>query len=376
MYFYIDESGHTGPNLFDEAQPVLYYGIISSEHDLDVSTLSILKRAKQKLGVSELHATDLGIGKLAVIADELMQIQLQNDVRFDINFVEKDDHALICFFDQVFDQGLNPAVTWTGYWTPLRYILLMKVAYLFDLETLKKAWKARIELNNAKANQLLIEVCTTIRARIENLPDKRSRELIYDALTWAMQNPGELHYNCYSRDDLLSVTPNLIGFQTVMFGIARRIAAPNGASKIIVDEQSQFNKAQKTLAEFYASARSVPWVTGPGLPKMDLQNIPNIPITFRSGKYSAGLELVDIYLWVFKRWIEKKPLPEALLPLIVSQLEIGTIDGVSLSSITERWGKWFDELPEEPTAEQRRIAEEMMAQEEARRWKAPPDTSK
>ena len=36
MFFYIDESGHTGTNLFDDSQPLLYYGVLSSEIDLDI----------------------------------------------------------------------------------------------------------------------------------------------------------------------------------------------------------------------------------------------------------------------------------------------------------------------------------------------------
>lgn len=31
MFFYIDESGHTGKNLFDPLQVNLYYGLISSK---------------------------------------------------------------------------------------------------------------------------------------------------------------------------------------------------------------------------------------------------------------------------------------------------------------------------------------------------------
>ena len=36
MFFYVDESGHTGSELFDATQPVLYYGVISSDVNLDV----------------------------------------------------------------------------------------------------------------------------------------------------------------------------------------------------------------------------------------------------------------------------------------------------------------------------------------------------
>jgi hypothetical protein len=30
MFFYVDESGHTGSNLFDPAQPQLYYGVLQA----------------------------------------------------------------------------------------------------------------------------------------------------------------------------------------------------------------------------------------------------------------------------------------------------------------------------------------------------------
>jgi hypothetical protein len=36
MFFYVDESGHTGANLFDENQPFLYYGVLSSNLNIDV----------------------------------------------------------------------------------------------------------------------------------------------------------------------------------------------------------------------------------------------------------------------------------------------------------------------------------------------------
>jgi hypothetical protein len=35
MYFYVDESGQTGLNLFDENQPYLYYGVLSSKTNLE-----------------------------------------------------------------------------------------------------------------------------------------------------------------------------------------------------------------------------------------------------------------------------------------------------------------------------------------------------
>lgn len=144
MFFYVDESGHTGTNLFDENQPVLYYGILSAKVNLEILAEPDIKKARKQLGVDRLHATELGMRGLAEISEHLISIQKKYQPKFDCYRVAKADHAVICFFDQVFDQGLNPAMTWTGYWTPIRYILLVKIASLFDEDLAKRAWKARI----------------------------------------------------------------------------------------------------------------------------------------------------------------------------------------------------------------------------------------
>lgn len=370
MFFYVDESGHTGQNLFDESQPMLYYGVAHSKLNIDIIAEPHLNKLRKKLGVDRLHANELGNGKLVEIVYEIYKLQKKLDLTFDIYRVAKPDHALICFFDQVFDQGNNPAVTWTGYWTPLRYVLLLKVARLFDEETLKLAWKARIELNDNKAESMLIDVCKILKGRADELPDARSRQLIFDALLWAEENPKEIYYNAKRKNDLLSITPNLIGFQSVMHGIAARIKKKQcGASKIVVDQQSQFNKTQHNLAKFFADARGLPLVNGPGLPEIDFSSMPTTPITFMSSKESAGLEIVDIYLWIFKRFLENKDLAPELYLLIKKQIYRGNTDEISINAIASRWSQWFSNLPEQ-TPEQEQKAREILAVDEERRLNA------
>lgn len=369
MYFFVDESGHTGANLFDENQPILYYGVLSAKTNIDVLAEPTVRMARRVRGVERLHASELGLGGLVQISKYLAEVQKKYQPRFDIYRVAKADHAIICFFDQVFDQGMNPTMTWFGYWTPLRYMLLVKLASLFDEDLAKRAWKARIDTNDATAEAELVHVCRALLPRLSELPDARSRQLIGDSLRWTINNPGELHYNCKSAKEVLTVTPNLIGFQTVMHGIALRLKSPKAFASITVDQQSQFNKAQRSLAEFYANAREVPWVSGPGLPKMDLSKIPTAPIVFRSSKDCVGLELVDCYLWIFKRFLEGKELAPELFPIIKAQFNRGRTDEVSLNAIAARWSKVLDEMPE-PTEEQLQTAREMLAKDEERRLRA------
>ena len=166
MFFYIDESGHTGTNLFDPSQPLLYYGVLSSNANLDILGQDPFPLLRNQLGVERLHAAELGNRRLVSIVEELTRVQRKYEITFDLYRVVKADHALICFFDQVFDQGLNPAVPWTAYWTPLRYILLIKLGYLFDEELLRKAWEARIDLNKQRANDTLVNVCQGRRGQV------------------------------------------------------------------------------------------------------------------------------------------------------------------------------------------------------------------
>ncbi len=370
MFFYVDESGHTGAHLFDTDQPTLYYGVLSSKLNIDLVAEKYVLEIRNKIGIKRLHAAELGNRKLVSIVDGLIKIQEEFQFVFDIYSVIKPDHALISFFDQVFDQGLNPAVPWAAYWTPLRYMLLLNLSRLFDEKILKRAWAARIEIDNGKAELELISICSILRSRVGILPDKRSQKIITDALKWAEDNPKKIGYNINDKSELLSITPNLIGFQIVMQGIASRITAFKVKHpQIIVDQQSQFNKSQSSLADFFAKASKMKFENGPGLPEIDFSGMPTIPIRFKSSDNSVGLELVDVYLWIFKRFIEKKELAPELLPIIKLQLDKGVTNEVSVNGLAERWRKWFEDLPE-PTKEQGERSKELMALAEKRRLNA------
>ncbi|WP_226564490.1 DUF3800 domain-containing protein [Shewanella chilikensis] len=371
MYFYVDESGQTGLELFDGNQPFLYYGVLSSKVNLDLLTLPSIKKLRKKLGVDRLHAAELGNGKLVDIVDDIEALRKKYDIKFDFYRIAKTDHALICFFDQTFDQGVNPAVPWSSYWTPLKYVLLVKTACLFDEDMLKDAWQARITVKNEIAEELLISVCKRVLEKVNILPDARSIQVITDAMNWVINNPSSISYNASSKKDKLQISPNLIGFQSVMHGIAKRLEkSKSHAQKVVVDRQSQFNKAQEWIAQLYQNGRDLeePLEFGIGLPTMDLKHMPAVPIECTPGTESPGLEIVDLYIWVFKRHIEKKELATPLYKLIKKQLHKGMYDEVSINALMKRWGQWFSELPE-PTGDQLVKARELTALEEKRRAK-------
>ena len=366
MHFYVDETGQTGRNLFDKTQPVLSYGVLSSEADLDKVAEADLAALRKTLGVERLHAAELGLHRLSDLVDTLLVLQKKHRIRFDIWQVVKRDHAIISFFDQVFDQGMNPAVPWSAYWTPLRYPLLLNLSNLFDDELAEKAWRARLEAHDERSCSLFSEVCGVLLQRVHSLGDARSVELITDALSWAMVNFDELGYNCKTNKEKLQIMPNMIGFQSVLHGICSRLGAPNRKADIIVDQQSQFNTTQRELNEFYYQIRDMPWELGPGLPVMNMKNMPAEPLVFQSGTKSAGLELVDIYLWTFKRFMEDKALTKPLSRLVYTNLKTARTNSVSIQSVASRFKELLGKLPV-PSAEIMRLAQELRDFDEARR---------
>ncbi len=347
MFFYVDEGGNTGLNLFDPNQPTLYYGVLSSEMDLDVAALAKVAKMRRRLGVERLHAKDLANAKLPQIASQVLSLMRKLRLRFDFYKVVKADHAVTCFFDQVFDSAMNEAVRWGNYWTPMRYALLLSLAELFDEELAKAAWLARIEGDGARAASQLKSVCEQLLSRVGGLEDEQARERIGDALTWAKNNPAAISYNVSTADlgkkerkgPAHQVSPNIVGFQSVMAGIARRLKAGDAeASRIVVDQQAEFNTAQEVLAKFYADAAGIDLVNGPGLPKLTFDSMPSTPIEFMSSQDSAGLELVDVILWVHRRLDEDKPLARELLPIYLFNAPKGMSDELSLEGIARRWG--------------------------------------
>lgn len=57
------------------------------------------------MGVVRLHAAELGMHRTDNVIDTLLVLQKKHRIRFDIWQVVKRDHAIISFFDQVFDGG-------------------------------------------------------------------------------------------------------------------------------------------------------------------------------------------------------------------------------------------------------------------------------
>lgn len=339
MFHYVDESGHSGSKLFKDIknQPNLYYGVLTAPEDLDELITAEVKSMRGIVGTERLHANHLGNGRLVQLADTLIGIQKRLGLVFDFYVVKKRAHAEFCFFDQVFDSGMNAAVPYYAYWSPYRFFLLMEVHLLFNAGSAERAWNIRVDTDEKRAARDLSLLCRDLLKGIGRIRTAEARRIIRRALIWAAQNPEEISYNATNEEQIKQIAPNIIGFQFVMHGIARRVLEEGKRSKaIIVDRQDEFNKAQQTLAEFFASAAGIEFENPKNMPVISFEGMPDVPLEFRPGDTCVGLELVDIYLWIFKRIFEGKAIATELMPLFEAQVGRGSYDEISHEGIMNR----------------------------------------
>jgi hypothetical protein len=151
-------------------------------------------------------------------------------------------------------------------------------------------------------------------------------------------NTAEIQYGASNRESALQISPNLVGFQQVLHGIAATSASVGRTVRsIIVDRQSEFNNAQKELNDIYRAMRGMEQNMGAGMPKLDMRNMPDRDIEFKASYSSAGLEMVDVYVWTMKRVVEQKAMSKEGQKMLHAQRHRGRTDEISLTAIDRRW---------------------------------------
>jgi hypothetical protein len=376
-FFYIDESGNTGHNLFDPHQTVLSYGLLSSKTNVDVLGEHIHEKMLQRLSVDALHANELGNGKLTEIASLFGELQAKMRFDFDYFFIEKQAFALSIFFEAVFDAGLNEAVPWHSYSTPLRFALLLNLVPIIDEELLRRAWKLCSTKKPDKHADEIVKLLTELRERTQQAElDSRTKEVFADAFSFGIAHPLELDFGSPSQN---YISPNIICLQYVLDAMGRRIkkSRKKRATRIVIDQQAQFNKSQleqhylqRKMAQGLASASEAerryltrhPLSFGLDDDTVLKRRIPQQEMAIGNSRKSIGLQIVDIYLWIVNRTRTGQPLSDELRRLSLMFLPRTMTDGMWLQGFHGRLEQFLEVLPKEAelTEEHRNFLKETL----------------
>lgn len=183
LYAYVDETGNTGHNLFDAAQPDFYTAALITKGDFDLAFAGATRAIADRLGTPSLHGKELGVARLESASSEILRILRAAKATFFVSRVEKRYLLGTKVFDTIFDSGENAAVAWHDYnFRPLKVALAFKVSFCLDEDTAKLFWKCILEPVEAKAYAMLPDICNRILENISVIPDARSREIIGQGL--------------------------------------------------------------------------------------------------------------------------------------------------------------------------------------------------
>lgn len=302
---YTDETGNTGLNLFDPGQPFFWTGTLLTPVDLDRLDPAIHRACLERAGCTELHGNQLGLTGIEKVAGKLERLLYRYHMRFLFTRVDKKHLAGTKFVDTLMDSGINEAVSNLHYGVRFhRLYLAQAIVALLTIEDRKEFWDVYAKAD-AKG---FVRILLRLQGRVETyIKDPRTRQLLLDAIAWALVHPEPLLDGTRSEMD----SPNVVAL-TLLIEMLHQLNNRHGLviSTFIHDEQKQFGKWLETayeLSKNWGSARG----TSPLALITDLKEMSTFFGDFRAvnSKISFGLQILDVALWLVKRFIDD---PEAM----------------------------------------------------------------
>ncbi|MCR9240642.1 MAG: DUF3800 domain-containing protein [Rhodobiaceae bacterium] len=336
MYGYIDETGNTGRNLFDDQQPVYITGALITRANFDLSYGANLKTKLDKHDIQELHANEIGFRKLELVAPDLLQILRHSDASFALSVVEKKYLLATKVVDSIFDSGENPSVPWDFYnLRPLRMMLVFKLSSLLCDDLAKNFWSILMERNKAKLLENLKKFCEAILVRVPELPDAHSRQLFTDAFQWVKENPDGPLIFTQNRHDLKQHMPNTVAFSNLLRAVdqvskIKRCPRTN----LVHDSQHEFSNTLAFIHKFFANApdeqihHAGETYTLSVLPGSSFEMVPD--------ENSLGVQIADTFLWLYRRHTLGKDIPPNSRKLLDFSLNRTLIEEFTFDGVHQR----------------------------------------
>lgn len=352
LFAYVDESGNTGKNIFDTAQPDYYTAALVSRGDFDQNYGDRVRAIAAKVDATAIHANELGLGRLELIAGDLLQLLAKANATFFVSRVEKKYLLATKMFDTLFDSGENAAVPWHAYnLRPLKIIGAFKLAGILTEDIARDFWKCLLMAREADARAALPPICEELKDRLHILPDARSRELLGQGLDWIIAHPDCVQFATEQKIAKQGHFPNLVAFSNLLQGLQSMSQRLNKKiASIIHDEQNEFGR---TLGSWHglfsnASADVIEWAGE----RYSLQWAPGSRFLMKPDHESPGIQMADVALWLYGQWLKGKDLPENCERLLIFILANGwhndfSFKGVEASLLDQFGEVLFGDMAEE-----------------------------
>lgn len=368
IYAYVDETGNTGKNIFDPAQPNFLTAALVTKGNFDVAWGPQIRALAQRFGSNAIHANELGLGRLEAVAGDLLNILERSNAHFFLSRVEKRYLLAAKMFDVLFDSGENAAVAWHNYnIRPLKIMLAFKLAHVIDDSIARDFWDCLLLPREADSRKRLPAICQSLKDRLHLLPDQRSREVLGQGLDWVIIHPEAIHFANEQKVARQGHYPNLVAFSNLLRGLQQFSQRWNRkVAQIAHDEQSEFGRALQTWHSLFSNAAPdiIEWVGE----RFSLQLAPGSKFVTMRDEQSAGIQMADVALWLYGQAIRGKTLPEKCEQILLLVFERGWRDDFSFAgverSLMNRWENVFSGTMDEAKLNS---AKRLLAESEARR---------
>lgn len=334
MYAYIDETGNTGSNIFDENQPSFITASLITKSNFDVLQNRNINKLARQVGKTELHGNEYGFGKIEEIANGLLSIFKKSNARFFIARAEKRYIAVTKLFDTLFDSFENKAVPWHVY--NIRYfrlLLVFKLATILREDVVEIFWKAILEKNKNKAYEYFRESLLLLKTDLEDFSDKRARELTENAVNWALENPESIYLHTAAKSARAGHLPNMAVFPNMLQGIEMISKKWKRTVKTIThDQQSQFQNILKEWHEMYSNA-AAGVIEIPFEEPRSLRCVAGSSFIIKSSSESPGIQAIDIVLWIFKKFLDGEVIPYNSAKLMNHVFKFGYQNDLSFDGV-------------------------------------------
>ena len=369
MFVFVDETGNTGANLFDNEQPVFTYGALMTRDDFDLTYNEKLSKIAGEIGQTSFHASVQGIRTIESLAPRLLEILGDAGACVSISRVVKYDLAVMKLADTFFDSGENMAVPWHVYNAqPLRLLIVVQVARLLDANLVRRFWDAYTEQNKQKSRSKMLPVLYHIILRVNEIQDDRSREIITEALNWATANPEAISFHTGSQALRKGDLPNMAAFPELLGSIeiySKKWSQP--VEEIRHDRQNQFEGKLREWHAMFSSASADPLMLL-FAEKHVFRRVFGSKFTVCNSSDSWGIQVLDIILWLIRQIESGKQLPTNCLKLLSYCASTGYTYELSLRSVELSLMDSLARLQSTPvTRSSKRAAEKQLKFAEKRR---------
>lgn len=300
MFAYIDETGHSGRNIFDDNE-FFSLGTLLTANDVADPIGLALDPFLQSKGVERLHANEWPEHDLIDLAHSLLDT-LEGCGHWSLNLftVHKPYIAPTKFVDMIFDPGENNATPGHWYWDEMhRHVLCLVTDSNMNRELAEDFWGAFLK-DDA---QRLIGVATKIEASVRASSEPPAvKEVFSSSIKWAKENSDEFTLIVTEkRKGYQGHSPNLIAFTNAFQAIHQFCKAHGCEPEVLVHDQQQ--EFQSELRRFYDDfGQMVIEERGDGqFPSADRAPYPKGQFKLMPSAQNRGLQAVDLLLWITQR---------------------------------------------------------------------------